>query len=137
VPLFAPIFFGYSALMLGSGVTAVLAAYNALALRRFGLAFVNLALGLCGLLVSMVALFGVLALGVENPHLVVLTGRLVQIGFGALIAWTQWRHVGGHDFLDGKTIPLLGSLLAAFGLVLLLPSDLYILLLFPVLALGS
>jgi hypothetical protein len=108
--------------MLGSGVAGALALYNALALRRVRPALVAIVVGLVGW-----AGFGFLfALavdgGLRNPMLALLPARLVNVGLGVLLAWSQWAHARGHEFLEGRTIPLLHGVLAAFAAVMLMPT---------------
>jgi hypothetical protein len=121
VPLLEPVLLGYVALMLGTAAAALLALYNAVALRRWGLALVALAIGAVGW-----AGFGGVALvmasaGVEEPALLLLAARVLSVGFGVLLAWSQWEAARGHGFLDGKAVPLLPSILAGFALTLMLP----------------
>jgi hypothetical protein len=120
-PLLPPVFLPYLALMLGAGVAALAALYNAIALRRTKPALAALVIGGLGW-----AGFGILfALtvegGVKNPALALLPARLVNVLLGALLAWSQWAHVRGHEFLDGRTVPLLNAVLVAFLAVLAIP----------------
>ena len=120
-PLLPAIFLPYVALMLGSGVAAACALYNAIALRRMRLVVWAVVLGVLGWVGFNLVIGIVIRLGLSNVVLAVLPARLVNLGLGALLAWTQWAHVRGHTFLAGRTVPLLHAVLAAFALVLVLP----------------
>ncbi len=119
--LFPPVLLPYVALMLGVAVAGVLALYNSLALRRARPAIVAVAVGVVGWL-GFGFLFAMLvAAGLHNVLLALLPVRLVNVGLGAVLAWSQWSHVRGHTFLEGRTVVLLHAVLAAFVLVLLMP----------------
>jgi hypothetical protein len=118
-PVLPPVLLPYVALMLGVAVASLLASYNAVALRRMRLAFVALAIGAVGWLGFG---FAVAALGgLEHGLLALLPARLVNVGLGALLAWTQWPHVRGHEFLGGRTMVLLHLVVVAFAAVLIIP----------------
>jgi hypothetical protein len=114
VPLFDPILFGYLSVMAGSGVGALPALYNAIALRRFGRAAVAVALGLMGRLGFHLLIGAASAAGITNVALVFLMGRLLHLGFGILLAWSQWGTVRGHRVLGGRIVPLLYCVLTTF-----------------------
>jgi hypothetical protein len=120
-PLLPAVFLPYVALMLGAGAAAAAALYNAVALRRARLGLIALAVGLAGW-----AGFGFVALpairgGIRSPGLVILPATLVNVALGALLAWSQWAHLRGHEFLEGRTVPLLSAVLATFAAALLIP----------------
>lgn len=120
-PLLPPALLPYVALMLGVAVASLLAAYNALALRRARLALVALAVGIAGWLGFGLLFSLALSGGLQNVLLALLPARLVNVLLGVLLAWTQWGHVRGHAFLDGPTVALVHAVLAAFVAVLILP----------------
>jgi hypothetical protein len=121
LPLFPPVLLPYVALMLGVAVAGLLALYNSLALRRARPAMVAVAVGVVGWL-GFGSLFSMLwAAGLHNALLALLFARLLNVGLGAALAWSQWSHVRGHTFLDGRTVVLLHAVLAAFVLVLVMP----------------
>lgn len=121
-PLLPPVFLPYLALMLGAGPAALAALYNAIGLRRPRLALTALIVGLVG--GASFAVMAALAVrgGIENPALALLPARLVNVGLGAALAWSQWAHLRGHEFLDGRTVPLLHAVLLTLAAVLLIPS---------------
>jgi hypothetical protein len=120
-PLAAAAMLGYVAFLLGAGVAALLGLWNAAWLRRPGLFAATLFIGVVGWCGFGVAALGVLAAGVESPDLALLAGRLVGIASGIALAVLHARHLRGHAFLDGATIPLLPAVLLAFGLAVLAP----------------
>jgi hypothetical protein len=120
-PLLPAVFLPYVALMLGAGAAAGAALYNAVALRRARLASIALAVGLVGWVGFGVTVLLAMRGGIRNPALVILPATLANVALGALLAWSQWAHVRGHEFLDGRTVPLLHAVLATFAAALLLP----------------
>lgn len=127
-PLLPAIFLPYLALMLGAGAAAAAALYNAVALRRTRLGLIALAVGLVGWAgVSFVVVLAIRG-GLRNPGLVVLPATLVNVALGALLAWSQWAHLRGHEFLDGRTVPLLNAVLVTFAAALLIPRRLQLVL---------
>jgi len=121
LPLLSPVFFPYAALMLGPAVAGACALYNAVALRRGGLAVVAVVLGLLGWVGFGFVVAAAVAGGLENGLLALLPARLLNVGFGTLLAWSQWGHVRGHQFLDGKAVPLLHAVLVAFAAIFIIP----------------
>lgn len=120
-PLFPAVVLPYLALMLGAAAASLAALYNAVALRRVRPALVALAVGTVGW-----AGFGAFVLlaysgGVRDPALVVLPARVANIGLGVLLAWSQWAHLRGHDFLGGRTVPTIYVVVAAFAAVVVVP----------------
>jgi hypothetical protein len=120
-PLLPPVLFPYLALMLGSAVAALAALYNAIGLRRPRLALVALAVGAVGWVGFGLLFAVVVSAGVGNPALALLCARLLNVGLGTLLAWSQWAHARGHEFLNGRTVVLLHAVLAAFIAVLVIP----------------
>ena len=119
--LFPPVLLPYVALMLGIAVAGLLALYNSLALRRAKPAIVAVAVGVVGWL-GFGFLFAMLvAGGLDNIPLALLPVRLLNVGLGAVLAWSQWSHVRGHTFLDGRTVVLLHAVLVALAIALLMP----------------
>jgi hypothetical protein len=108
--------------MLGSGVASLLALYNAMALRRAGLALVALAVGAAGWAGFGFLVVTTVSAGLKNVALALLLARIVNVGLGALLGWSQWAHVRGHEFLGGRTVVLLHGVLVAIAAVLLIPS---------------
>jgi hypothetical protein len=120
-PLLPAAFLPYVALMLGAGAAAGAALYNAVALRRVRLGSIALAVGLVGWAgLSFVVLLAIRG-GIRNPALVILPATLANAALGALLAWSQWAHLRGHEFLEGRTVPLLNAVLLTFAAALLIP----------------
>jgi hypothetical protein len=123
VPVFSPVFFPYVALILGLPVAAACAFYNAVALRRWPLALAAVTIGVLGWVgFGLVCVLAVHA-GLENFLLALLPARLLNVGLGVVLAWSQWAHARGHGFLGGSTIPLLPAVLVAFVIRLVLPAQ--------------
>ncbi|MGH9884676.1 MAG: hypothetical protein ACREBE_04060 [bacterium] len=121
IPLFPPAVLGYLALMLGAGVAGTLALWNALALRRAGVALVSLALGLVGWAGYGAVIVATASSGVKNVAVLLLLARVFSLAIGIVLAWHQTAQVRGHSFLDGRTVPLLPCIVAGLVLSLLLP----------------
>lgn len=121
VRLFTAVFLPYASLMLGPAVAAACALYNALALRRVRPAVVAVFLGLAGWVGFGFFLEVVVSAGLKTPSLALLPGRLMNIGVGVLLAWSQWAYVRGHRFLDGRVVGLLPSVMVAFAIFVFLP----------------
>jgi hypothetical protein len=119
--LFPPVLLPYVALMLGAAAAGLLALYNSLALRRARPAMVAVAVGLVGWAGFGVVFAMLVAAGLRDARLALLPVRLINVGLGVVLAWSQWSHVRGHTFLDGRTVVLLHAVLAAFVLVLAMP----------------
>jgi len=122
LPLFPAAYFPYAALMIGAAPAAVCALWNAAGVRRWRPAIAALLLG-----AASWAGFGVVVglgmHGTRNLALVVIGARLVNLGFGLLLARTQWAYVRGHRFLGGAAVPLLQAVLATLVLALVLPTS--------------
>ena len=127
-PLLPAVFLPYLALLLGAGAAAGAALYNAAALRLTRLGLVALAVGLVGWAGVAFAVLLAIRGGIRDPALVVLPATLVNVALGALLAWSQWAHLRGHEFLDGRTVPLLNAVLVTFAAALLIPRRLQLVL---------
>ncbi len=127
--LLEPSLLPYVALMFGSALAALLACFNALALRRFGSAAASLAVGLIGW-----ASFGVVVTAGARMHighiaLALLVGRAVHFLLGSVLYFMQRPHLLGHAFLGGRMVPLRVSYLTAFLLAIYLPGSIMLALL--------
>lgn len=120
VPLFPAVAFPYVALMLGTAAAALLALYNAVALRRAKPVVAAAVLGVLGWLGFGLLTGLVFSQGLHDRSLALLPARLLSVGLGALLAWSQWAYVRGHDFLDGADISLVRVVVVAFAAVMLL-----------------
>jgi hypothetical protein len=127
-PLLQPILLPYLALIFGSGVAALAACYNALMMRRGGLAARSLLAGAGGTIAFLVVAGNAIHFGAETVVAIIL-GRVVHFAFGGLLFSMQRPHIRGNEFLGGPMAPLLPSYLAAIAISLLLPSPLTLLLL--------
>jgi hypothetical protein len=123
-PLLPAVFLPYAALMMGAGVSGLLALYNAVALRRWRLASLTLVVALVGWVGFGLVFALVVGGGTKNVVLALLPARLLNVGLGAVLAWSQWAHVRGHEFLDGRTVPLLHAVLGTFAAAVLMPTRL-------------
>jgi hypothetical protein len=120
-PLCDPVLLAYLSLVLGAPLASVAGFVNAAALRRLPLALTALALGTAGWFGFGALANGLYEGGLRNVPLVILIARVFHIAVGALLAWTQWAHVRGHRFLDGRTVSTLGGVVLATVLALSLP----------------
>lgn len=120
VPLAGPFLVAVLSLAFGAGPGALLAIYNAVAIRRWGRA---VAAGLLGLVASVSFLLALAALHTaEAPTNVgFLVGRAVHAVFGILLVATQLRPVLGHFRLRGPEIPTLPTALAVMALTFVVP----------------
>lgn len=123
--IFDALFFGYVAIVLGAPAACACAAYNAVALRRTGLALEAAALGALAWIAYTPIAGRLLEAGVTNIELLVLIMRVLALGVGVLLAVRHWPHVRGHRLLGGSTIPLLGAVVAAFAVAFFLPTSVY------------
>jgi hypothetical protein len=120
-PLFDPVLLAYLSLVLGAPLACLAGLVNALALRRLRPAIVALVLGVVGWVGFGAIAEGLYDGGLRNLQLIVLGARVFHIAVGAALAWSQWAHVRGHRFLDGRTIPTLGGVVVATAALFLVP----------------
>jgi hypothetical protein len=126
-PLVQPILLPYLALIFGSGVASLVACYNALMMKRGGLAAKSLLAGAGGMLAFLVIVNNAIHLGAQ-PAVALILGRVVHFAFGGVLFSMQRAHVRGNEFLGGPTVPILPSYVAVIVIWLLLPSRLALLL---------
>jgi hypothetical protein len=129
VPLLEAVLLPFVALMFGTPAAAALAAYNAIAIRRWGLAAAAIALGIAGWLGFAWIIFAAAAHRQWNIQMVVVAGRALHLVLGGVLYLQQRRTVHGHQFLGGSVVPLRASYLLAFGLQFVIPGPLLALLL--------
>ena len=120
-PLFDPVLLAYLSLVLGAPLACLAGLVNAVALRRTRLALIALGLGVAGWLGFGAISEGLYDGGVRNLPLIFLAARVFHIAVGATLAWSQWAHVRGHRFLDGRTLPTLGGVVVATVAQFLIP----------------
>jgi hypothetical protein len=127
LPLVEPVLLPYLALLFGSAVAGVVGAYNALAIRRFGLAALSLAAGAVGWFA-----FALLVVRVDDAHgnveLAVIAGRFLHFIIGGLLFLKQRPYARGHAFLQGTMLPVVMTYIAALVITLAMPSKILALL---------
>lgn len=121
-PILSPILFPYLALIFGSGVASLAACWNAVMLRRGGLAIRSLLVAIGGWLAFLVVVIGVVSSGLAQVSIALILGRVVHFAFGGLLYAMHRRHETGNEFLGGPAVPLVASYLTAFAIQLVLPS---------------
>jgi hypothetical protein len=120
-PLFDPVLLAYLSLVMGAPLACLAGLVNAIALRRVRLAAIALVLGVVGWLGFGLIAEGLYGRGLRNFPLIFLAARVFHIAVGAALAWSQWAHLRGHRFLDGRTIPTLGGVIVATTAQFLIP----------------
>jgi hypothetical protein len=116
--LLPPILLPYIALMFGSGIAALAAVYNALMMRRVGLAVRSLLVGAAG----WFAFFLIITNADDHIRVLVIVGRVVHFLCGGLLYRMQRAHFAGSQFLHGAALPLVRSYVGAFVVYLFLPA---------------
>ena len=119
-PLFDPILFPYVALIFGFGA-ALLGVYNAWNLRRMRLALLTILISLLGVLLFVVMLIVRTNIGIENAAVAVIIGRAIHFALGGWLYFVHRPHFSGHQFKNGRTVPVLQSYLAAILLSMVMP----------------
>jgi len=127
-PLVHPILLPYLALIFGSGVASLVACYNAVMMKRGGLAAKSLLAGGGGMIAFLVIVSSTIHFGAQ-PAVALILGRVVHFTAGGLLFSMQRAHIRGNEFLGGPTVPMLPSYVVAIVIWLLLPSRLALLLL--------
>ncbi len=126
-PLFEATFLPYVGLMLGSMAAAAVAIFNAVMVRRYGLALWSLLIGSAGWCAAAWLLNNI---EITNASLLVLFARGIGIVIGLILMRSQNQLVRGHQHLDGKTLSLIGSVLVVFvGSILILTNEIFAVLL--------
>lgn len=120
LPLLEPILLPYLGLMFGSFVASVAGAYNALVLRRVGLAIRSLLIGALGW-IAFLFVVAFVAKASSNGGVGLIAGRLLHFAIGGALYTLQRPHVRGHTFLGGRTAPMLACYLASIVLAMILP----------------
>jgi hypothetical protein len=127
VPLLEPSLLPYLGLMFGSPVAAAVSLYNALAIRRVGLAVRSLLLGIAGWIGFLLVLVIANRFGADN--IAFILGRMFYFAIGGALFFIHRPHHRGHEFLGGRSVPILASYLAAIAISILLPGRVALLLL--------
>jgi len=128
-PLLEPILLPYVSLIFGSAVAAVAAAYNGVIIKRTGLVLRSLLLGALGWVAFILVVVLARQAGIENPRVLLILGRTMHFGFGAVLYLIHRPYFRGHEFLGGRAVALLPSYLTAFVISMMLPPRLELLLL--------
>ncbi|HKR64065.1 MAG TPA: hypothetical protein VJZ00_10060 [Thermoanaerobaculia bacterium] len=124
-PLLPPVLLPYIALMFGSAAAALIGVYNAIVLRRAGLAVRAVLIGIVGWL----AFYAIIANAGTHIQMFAVIGRLVHFLCGGWMYLTQRPHYAGSQFLGGRALPLVQSYVIAFVLYIMTPSKLLLLML--------
>jgi hypothetical protein len=120
-PLVDPLLLPYLGLIGGSVIAALVAAYNAVMLRRPALAAYGLAIGAAAWIVTRFLVAALLAGGVHNAGLLVLAIRLLHFAAGGVLYAMQQRHVKGHELLHGVMVPVQLTYILAFAAGIYVP----------------
>lgn len=121
VPLFDPILLSYLGLAFGAGVAGLIGCFNAVAIRRFGLAALSLLTGAAAWL-SYAVVIQAVDRATHNVPLAVFAGRAMHFAVGSGLYFAQRAYVRGHTFLGGTKLPVMQTYAAAVLLVILLPN---------------
>jgi hypothetical protein len=122
LPLFEPAFLPYAALMIGAAPAAVVALWNAVGVRRWRPAALALVCGVAGWVGFGIIIQLLLGAGWRSLSLAIIVARLANLGFGLLLARSQWAYARGHRFLGGRAVPLLPAVVVTLVVTLVLPS---------------
>ncbi|HKO58745.1 MAG TPA: hypothetical protein VJ276_22960, partial [Thermoanaerobaculia bacterium] len=123
-----PLLLPYIALMFGSAVAGLFAAWNAVVIRRFGLALLSLLLGLVAWFACVVMVFAANKAHVRVVFLL-LGARVLHFLVGGLLFLLQRPHVHGSEFLHGRLAPMRASYVATLAAAWFIPLRLLLILL--------
>jgi hypothetical protein len=119
-PLLEPVLLPYLALMFGSLFASLVGVYNAVVLKRFGLAVRSILVGALGWISFQFVL--VLVVHVTgNASVGVIAGRIVHFALGGLLYAMHRPHFRGNAFLNGRAVPMLPSYLVAILISMKMP----------------
>lgn len=128
-PILPSILFPYLALILGSGVASLAACWNAVMLRRGGLAIRSILVGLAGSLMFFIVVVGLVSSGTTRVSIALILGRVIHFAFGGLLYVMHRRHETGNEFLGGPELPLVASYVTVFVIQMMIPGRVLLLLL--------
>jgi hypothetical protein len=134
LPVFDPGALAYGALALGIGVAGLMAAWNAVGLRRWGLALAGFATAIATYWLTIEQLLLIAALGVDSVHVKLAFGHIMHVGGGVLLALMHVQYVRGHALLGGTTLPTPRVLLVLLVVLFAVPTRITIMLFYPWLA---
>jgi hypothetical protein len=119
-PLLEPLLLPYLALMFGSLVAGLFAAYNAGTLKRSGLAMRSILVGAIGW-ITFPFTFALVFRATGNVSVGVIAGRVVHFALGGALYAMHRPHFRGHTFLGGRPVPLFGSYALAIAVSIMMP----------------
>jgi len=119
-PLFEPVLLPYLALMFGSLAASLFGVYNAVVLKRFGLALRTLLVGALGW-ISFQFVFALVLHASGNASVGVIAGRVVHFALGGLLYAMHRPYFRGHEFLRGRAVPLFASYALAILISMKMP----------------
>lgn len=128
LPLLHPVLLPYLALIFGGILAAIVSCYNAAMMKRPGLIFRSLLLGLGSWLGFLLVAGALLDAGV-SARAAMIAGRAVHFAFGGVLYYVHRPYFRGHEFLRGATVPLLPAYLTAIIASFMAPNWLTLLLL--------
>jgi len=121
IRLFSAVTLVYTSFILGPGIGAVVALYNAVCLRRFSNAVSSVLLGLAGWATFVFVAVVAQRIELNSAPAIFLTSRALHFGVGGLLALSQANYLRGHSHLGGDEVPLLPTCLVAFAITLIAP----------------
>jgi hypothetical protein len=128
LPLLHPVLLPYLALIFGGMLAAIVSCYNAAMLKRPGLLFRSLLLGLASW-IGFLFVVGALLDAEVSARVAMIAGRAAHFAFGGVLYYIHRPYLRGHEFLGGETAPLLPTYLTAIIASFMAPSSLTLLLL--------
>ncbi len=126
-PLLDPSLLPYLGLMFGSPVAAAVSMYNALAIRRVGLAIRSFLIGVAGWIGFLLVIVAANRFGAAS--IAFILGRMFYFAVGGALFFIHRPHHRGHEFLGGRSVPILASYLVAIAISIWLPRDIALILL--------
>jgi ABC-type multidrug transport system fused ATPase/permease subunit len=119
-PLLEPVLLPYLGLIFGSLVASLFAVYNAVMLKRFGLALRSILVGTLGW-ISFQFVVALVVHFFDNVSVGVIVGRFVHFALGGALYAMHRPHFRGHEFLNGRPVPLLASYVLAILISMKMP----------------
>jgi len=121
LPLFDAVLLSYIGLAFGAGVAGLIGCFNAVAIRRFGLAALSLLTGAVAWL-SYAFIIEAVDRATHNVPLAIFAGRAMHFAVGSGLYFAQRAYIRGHTFLGGTKLPVMQTYVAAVLLLFLLPN---------------
>ncbi|MBV9496360.1 MAG: hypothetical protein JOZ54_19075 [Acidobacteria bacterium] len=118
----------YVAMMFGSAIAGLAAFYNAIVIRRFGLAFLSLFLGFATWFGCLLGVLSAKDAGVDTV-LLLIGARVLHFLVGCVFYFLMRPHLSGSTFLGGRTAPVRASYFVALAIGWYLPFRVLLLLL--------